>query len=66
MSKQLISTLLLFAVSIGFFVYGMTNIVAAHSVEDYIIYSLYLLTSLVACVAILRLSRKSEKDERRE
>ncbi len=59
MSKQLTSTLLLFAISIGFFIFGITKIVQAQTTEDYIIYSLYLLTSLVAFGAVLRLPRKT-------
>ncbi len=60
MSRKLTSTLLLFAISVGFFVFGITRIVTAQSPEDYIIYSLYLLVSLVAFIAVLRLPRKSE------
>ncbi|HEY7347037.1 MAG TPA: hypothetical protein VH599_01865 [Ktedonobacterales bacterium] len=60
MSRKLTSTLLLFAISAGFFVFGITHIFAAKDAEDYIIYSLYLLTALVALVAVLRLPRKSE------
>ena len=62
MSKRLTSTLLLFAIGVGFFAFAITHIVTAKSTEDYVIYSLYLLTSLVAFVAILRLPRKSNKD----
>jgi hypothetical protein len=60
MSRPLISTILLFAISIGFFVFAITHIIGAKSVGDYVIYSLYLVTSLVAFVALLRLPRKSE------
>jgi len=60
MSRKLTSTILLFAISVGFFAYGITNIIRANNVADYIIYSLYLLTSLIAFIAVLRLPRKSE------
>ena len=60
MSRKLTSTLLLFAISVGFFVFGITHIVGAKDVEDYIIYSLYLLVALVAFIAVLRLPSKSE------
>lgn len=60
MSKKLTSTLLLFAISVGFFAYGITNFIQANTVGDHIIYSLYLLVSLIAFVAVLRLPRKSE------
>jgi hypothetical protein len=60
MSRKLTSTILLFAISVGFFVYGITNIIHANNLADYIIYSLYLLVALVAFVAVLRLPRKSE------
>lgn len=61
MSKRLTSTLLLFAIGIGFFIFGITHIFSAADTEDYVIYSLYLLTALIAFVAILRLPRKSDK-----
>lgn len=60
MSRKLTSTLLLFAISVGFFVFGITHIITATNAGDYIIYSLYLLTSLIAFIAVLRLPRKSE------
>jgi hypothetical protein len=60
MSRKLTSTLLLFAISVGFFVFGFTHILTANNAGDYIIYSLYLLTSLIAFIAVLRLPRKSE------
>ena len=60
MSRKLTSTILLFAISAGFFVFGITHIVSAQNAEDYIIYSLYLLVALVAFIAVLRLPRKSE------
>jgi hypothetical protein len=60
MSRKLTSTLLLFAISVGFFVFGITNIIHAKSAEDYIIYSLYLMVALVAFIAVLRLPRRSE------
>lgn len=60
MSRKLTSTLLLFAISAGFFVFGITHIISAKSAEDYIIYSLYLLTALIAFIAVLRLPRKTE------
>lgn len=60
MSRKLTSTILLFAISVGFFVFGITHIVGAKTPEDYVIYSLYLLTSLIAFAAVLRLPRKSE------
>ena len=62
MSRRLTSTLLLFAIGVGFFVFGITHIVAATSAEDFVMYSLYLLTSLVAFIALLRLPRKSDKN----
>ena len=61
MSRRLTSTLLLFAIGIGFFLFGITHIFSATDTEDYVIYSLYLLTALIAFVAILRLPRKSDK-----
>ncbi len=60
MSRKLTSTLLLFAISVGFFVFGVMHLIGAKDTEDYIIYSLYLLPALVAFIAILRLPRKSE------
>jgi len=60
MSKKLTSTLLLFAISAGFFVFGITHIITATNPGDYIIYSLYLLTALIAFIAVLRLPRKSQ------
>jgi ABC-type siderophore export system fused ATPase/permease subunit len=61
MSRRLTSTLLLFAIGIGFFIFGITHILTATDTEDYVIYSFYLLTALVAFVSILRLPRKSDK-----
>jgi ABC-type siderophore export system fused ATPase/permease subunit len=61
MSRRLTSTLLLFAIGVGFFIFGITHILSAVDTEDYVIYSLYLLTALIAFVAILRLPRKSDK-----
>ena len=60
MSRKLTSTLLLFAIGVGFFIFGLTNIIHAKSAEDYIIYSLYLMVALVAFIAVLRLPRRSE------
>ena len=60
MSRKMTSTLLLFAICVGFFVFGITHLIGAQSTEDHIIYSLYLLVSLVAFIAVLRLPRKSE------
>lgn len=62
MSRQLTSTLLLCAISIGFFVYGAINIrdaIRQGAVEGIIISSLYLITALIAFIALLRLPRKS-------
>ncbi|HEY7125708.1 MAG TPA: hypothetical protein VH540_17260 [Ktedonobacterales bacterium] len=61
MSRRLTSTLLLFAIGIGFFLFGITHILSATDAEGYVIYSFYLFTALVAFVAILRLPRKSDK-----
>ena len=61
MSKKLTSTILLFAISVGFFAFGITHIIdPRNDVGDDIVYSLYLLTALVAFIAVLRLPRKSE------
>ncbi len=60
MSKKLTSTLLLFAISAGFFVFGITNFLSATNPEDHILYSLYLLVAVIAFIAVLRLPRKSE------
>lgn len=60
MSRKLTSTILLFAISVGFFAFGITHLIGANNVPDYIIYSLYLLVSLIAFIAVLRLPRKSE------
>ncbi len=60
MSRKLTSTLLLFAIGAGFFIFGLTHIIAAKTAEDYIIYSLYLMVALVAFIAVLRLPRRSE------
>jgi hypothetical protein len=60
MSRKLTSTILLFAISIGFFAFGITHLIGAKDTEDYIIYSLYLLPALAASIALLRLPRKNE------
>ncbi|HEU5200768.1 MAG TPA: hypothetical protein VFU32_14100 [Ktedonobacterales bacterium] len=62
MSRQLTSTLLLCAISVGFFIYGaisMRNSIVQGTVEGGIIASLYLITALIAFIALLRLPRKS-------
>jgi Ca2+/Na+ antiporter len=62
MSRQLTSTLLLCAISIGFFIYGaisMRNSIVQGTVEGGIIASLYLITALIAFIALLRLPKKS-------
>ena len=62
MSKQLTSTLLLCAISIGFFIYGavsMRDAIKQGTTEGIIISSLYLITALIAFIALLRLPRKS-------
>ena len=60
MSRKLTSTLLLFAISVGFFIFGITHIIGAKSAEDYIIYSLYLMVAVIAFIAVLRLPRRSD------
>lgn len=62
MSRQLTSTLLLCAISVGFFIYGaisMRNSIVQGTVEGGIIASLYLITALIAFIALLRLPKKS-------
>ena len=62
MSRQLTSTVLLCAISIGFFAYGAINMrdaIKQGAIEGIIISSLYLITALIAFVAFLRLPRKS-------
>jgi Ca2+/Na+ antiporter len=62
MSRQLTSTLLLCAISIGFFIYGaisMRDSIVHGTVEGGIIASLYLITALIAFIALLRLPKKS-------
>ncbi len=62
MSRQLTSTLLLCAISIGFFVYGAISIrdaIRQGAVDGIVIASLYLVTALIAFIALLRLPRKS-------
>lgn len=62
MSRQLTSTLLLCAISIGFFIYGaisMRDSIIQGTVEGGIIASLYLITALIAFIALLRLPKKS-------
>ena len=62
MSRQLTSTLLLCAISVGFFIYGaisMRDSIIQGTVEGGIIASLYLITALIAFIALLRLPKKS-------
>jgi Ca2+/Na+ antiporter len=62
MSRQLTSTLLLCAISVGFFIYGaisMRDSIVQGTVEGGIIASLYLITALIAFIALLRLPKKS-------
>ena len=62
MSRQLTSTLLLCAISVGFCLYGaisMRNSIVQGTVEGGIIASLYLITALIAFIALLRLPKKS-------
>lgn len=63
MSKKLTSTLLLFAVCIGFFIWGVYMLVAGFSAKvvdgEGIVYAFLILgCSLVALVAILKLPRR--------
>jgi Na+/phosphate symporter len=66
MNKKLTSTLLLFAVCIGFFLWGIAMLVAGLSTKvkdgESIVYALLILTcSFVALVAILKLPRKQQR-----
>jgi Na+/phosphate symporter len=66
MNKKLTSTLLLFAVCIGFFLWGIAMLVSGLSTKvkdgESIVYALLILTcSFVALVAILKLPRKQQR-----
>ncbi len=66
MNKKLTSTLLLFAVCIGFFLWGIAMLVGGLSTKvkdgESIVYALLILTcSFVALVAILKLPRKQQR-----
>ena len=65
MSKKLTSTLLLFAVFIGFLIWGLTmltsNLAAPHKDGEEIVYAILLLIcSFTALVAILKLPSKNQ------
>ncbi|BCL80322.1 hypothetical protein ccbrp13_27870 [Ktedonobacteria bacterium brp13] len=66
MSKKLTSTLLLFAVCIGFFIWGISMLVAGLSAKvkdgESIVYAILILgCSFVAFVAILKLPRRQQQ-----
>ena len=65
MSKKLTSTLLLFAVCIGFFIWGITMLSASLTAKvkdsESIVYAILILgCSFVALIAILKLPRKQQ------
>lgn len=66
MSKKLTSTLLLFAVCIGFFIWGISMLISGLSAQvkdgESIVYAILILScSLVALIAILKLPRKQQQ-----
>jgi uncharacterized YccA/Bax inhibitor family protein len=66
MSKKLTSTLLLFAVCIGFFLWGISMLISGLSAKvkdgESIVYALLILgCSFVALVAILKLPRRQQR-----
>ena len=66
MSKKLTSTLLLFAVCIGFFLWGISMLITGLSAKvkdgESIVYALLILgCSFVALVAILKLPRRQQR-----
>jgi hypothetical protein len=70
MSKKLTSTLLLFAVCIGFFIWGISMLIAGLSAQvkdgESIVYAILILScSFVALIAILKLPRKQQQSEQK-
>ncbi len=60
MSKRLSSTLLLFAIGIGFGVFSVYSLMHASSSDDVIQACLYLIPAVAAFVALLMLPFKKE------
>jgi hypothetical protein len=55
MSKTALSTVLLFAIGIGFGIFSVVSLKNAHSSDDVIQALLYLIPAVAAFVALLRL-----------
>lgn len=64
MQKKLMSTLLLFAIGVGFGIFSVTSLIHAHSTDDTIQALLYLVPSIAAFVALIMLPFRGAPQEK--